>query len=401
MGNCAAYSDCPVDQRCFSFFVLPAVYETKVTLMVSNAVQNQQSIRPSDTSVVDAVSRIPSMTLNTYLSQITSPYFLRRVIDKMGLKDVTPSALLTQVSSQAIKDTNLIEVRVENTDRGLAASIANTIASEFVQFVSETNQERMTKSLAFLSEQRDLLKEEQALAYETLASVQARPNSVAVLTREIAAYSQSLARFREQLVGEQVERSTLEAALWQIEKTLAATSPVLAAASGEDSSPVANPEYEEMLKRKQEKALLLAQSVARIEGLKKEVSVLESSLSGMEAELNEVRNEEERARAHLSRVEATLSLLDAKMVEAQMAQSLSLGETTIAVVSPALEPSSPVKPRRMLNMAVAAVLGGFLSVLLVFVLEYLDNTIKTREDVAQHLNLGTLGAIPVFDDTDR
>lgn len=245
----------------FSFFVMPAVYETKVTLMVSNAAQNQQSIRPSDTSVVDTVSRIPSMTLNTYLSQITSPYFLRRVIDKMGLKDMTPAALAAQVNPQAIKDTNLIEVRLENTDRVLSASIANTIASEFVQFVSETNQERMTKSLAFLSEQRDLLKEEQAVAYETLAAVQARPNSVTVLTREIAAYSQSLARFREQLVSEQVERSTLEAALVQIEKTLAAIPPVLPAAPGEHASSVSNPEYEEMLKRKQEKDLLAAQSV--------------------------------------------------------------------------------------------------------------------------------------------
>ncbi len=386
----------------FSFFVLPAIYETKVTLMVSNAAQSQSSVRPPDSSVVDTVSRIPSVTLNTYLSQITSPYFLRRVIEKMGLKDVSPGVLASQVNPQVIKDTNLIEIRVQNVDKALAASVANTLASEFVQFVSETNQERMTKSLAFLSEQRDILREEQAAAYETLAKIQAKPNNAAVLAREITAYSGSLSRFREQLVSEQVERSTLEAGLRQIEVLLDAIPPVvMLPGEGETPISVPNEEYEGMLRRKQEKELSLAQSIARIEGLKAEVASLETKLSGMESTLNEIRNEEEQARSHLSRVEATLSLLDAKMVEAQMAQSLDLGETTIAVVSPALVPSSSVKPRKMLNMAVAAVLGGFLSVLLVFVLDYLDNTLKTREDVEQHLGLGTLGAVPLFEDPDK
>jgi capsular polysaccharide biosynthesis protein len=52
-------------------------------------------------------------------------------------------------------------------------------------------------------------------------------------------------------------------------------------------------------------------------------------------------------------------------------------------------------------MAVAGILGGFVAVLLVFVLEYMDNTLKTQDDVAKYLNLGTLGAIPVMESRQR
>jgi capsular polysaccharide biosynthesis protein len=50
----------------------------------------------------------------------------------------------------------------------------------------------------------------------------------------------------------------------------------------------------------------------------------------------------------------------------------------------------------MLNMAVAGLLGIMAAVAAAFLFEYLDNTIKTPEDVRQHLDLPLLGSIPVM-----
>ena len=55
--------------------------------------------------------------------------------------------------------------------------------------------------------------------------------------------------------------------------------------------------------------------------------------------------------------------------------------------------TSPVKPKPTLNMAIAFVVGLMISVGLAFLLEYLDNTIKSEEDLERLLELPVLGTI--------
>ncbi len=378
----------------FSYFVLSPVYETKVTLSVSNAVATQQSARQDDTSITETLSRIQPVTLNTYVSEITSPFLMKRVVEKMGLA-LSPTDLQSMVAAQVLKDTNLIEVRVQNTDRVLASDIANTIATEFVDYVSEKNQERMAKSLQFLEEQKQGLQKEMQGLYAELSAVQSKPDNVTYLTREIGAKTALIDSLRTSLSETRLEKSILETELAVLDRTIANTPQTL---EGEEGSPPRpNPTYTSLLDERVAKVTSISMSESRIYALEKEIATLESSLLGLESRLVKAQNEEAVLRASLSRIETTLSLLNGKIVEAQMAHSLNLGETTISITSPALEPTHPVKPRKLLNMAVAGVLGGFSSVLLVFVLEYLDNTIKTQDDVQKHLGLATLGVIPLFD----
>ena len=63
------------------------------------------------------------------------------------------------------------------------------------------------------------------------------------------------------------------------------------------------------------------------------------------------------------------------------------------------EPSEyPVSPRPMLNLAISAILGLMLGVFLSFLIELLDNTIKTPEDVEKYLGLTVIGSIPNVED---
>lgn len=54
---------------------------------------------------------------------------------------------------------------------------------------------------------------------------------------------------------------------------------------------------------------------------------------------------------------------------------------------------APVKPRPTLNMAIAFVVGLMVSIGIAFLLEYLDNTVKTEEDIEKQLGLPVLGAV--------
>jgi len=64
------------------------------------------------------------------------------------------------------------------------------------------------------------------------------------------------------------------------------------------------------------------------------------------------------------------------------------------------ENPSPIKPSPMLNMAIAAVIGLMLGVGLAFLLEYLDTTIKTEQDIEDLLELPILGLISPIPDED-
>jgi len=61
---------------------------------------------------------------------------------------------------------------------------------------------------------------------------------------------------------------------------------------------------------------------------------------------------------------------------------------------------SPVKPNPVLNMVIAAFVGLVLGVAIAFLLEYLDTTIKTEQDVENSLELPILGLISPIPDSE-
>ena len=73
----------------------------------------------------------------------------------------------------------------------------------------------------------------------------------------------------------------------------------------------------------------------------------------------------------------------------------------VQVIDIAQVPNAPTKPRPMLNMAIAGVLGIMSGIFLIFLLEFLDNTIKSPEDVERAIQLPVVGAIPIDNGEDN
>ena len=70
---------------------------------------------------------------------------------------------------------------------------------------------------------------------------------------------------------------------------------------------------------------------------------------------------------------------------------------SVSIVDKAVTPDKPVKPNKTLNVLIAFVVGLMASVGLVFLLEYLDNTIKTSSDIEKLLGIPVLGVIPNYE----
>jgi protein tyrosine kinase modulator len=69
----------------------------------------------------------------------------------------------------------------------------------------------------------------------------------------------------------------------------------------------------------------------------------------------------------------------------------------IKIMDTAKVPTQPIKPNKKLNVAIAFLLGLMISVGLSFLLEYMDNTIKTQEDIEKLLEVPVIGNIPNYE----
>lgn len=68
----------------------------------------------------------------------------------------------------------------------------------------------------------------------------------------------------------------------------------------------------------------------------------------------------------------------------------------VQILDEAELPKKPSSPRTVMNIAIAFVLGFMISVGIVFLLEYLDDTVKTEEDIEKLIGMPVLGTIPIM-----
>ncbi len=87
----------------------------------------------------------------------------------------------------------------------------------------------------------------------------------------------------------------------------------------------------------------------------------------------------------------------AEVFKNEIATIMNVNNVSILAKATVKENQSPVKPNPMLNIAIALVVGLMAGVGLAFLLEYLDNTLKTEQDIEKSLGLPVLGVITTID----
>src|SRR5436190_3570708 len=99
--------------------------------------------------------------------------------------------------------------------------------------------------------------------------------------------------------------------------------------------------------------------------------------------------------------EANKTLYDGmltKLKEANIAGALK--SSNIRVVDPAMIPSTPTRPAKARNIALAFIVGLVGGIGLALLREYLDNTVKTPDDIETLSRLPSLAVVPAFSDSN-
>lgn len=393
-----------------SYYVIDPVYEARSMLLVTMPAGTQQTSTPSQDDLettISTMSRLPHMTMNTYVGQLTSDTIYSRTVKHLGLdqQGYTTKNLASMVKAEVAKDSNIILLKVQHTDPRLAADVANALGEEYLEYLSERNQDQMTKSTLFLQDQKRETDLVLAALLETYKEYNSAPRSLDYLQKQLGTVTDDINTHQTSIDTGRMEVQQLEAGVASLRQTLAVTPQTVSfttqGQNGTSSAEEINPVFVSLSATLTEKEAELAEQRARLEATQIIVNRLKGEMAGLQRELSTKQVEQQQMENEISRLEENQNLLAQKVTQTQIARSIDLGGTSLLVASPALVPAHPVKPNKQLNMAVALVLGLMVAVGLAFVLEFMDNTVKHPEDVYKHLGLPVLGTIPVYKGDER
>lgn len=133
--------------------------------------------------------------------------------------------------------------------------------------------------------------------------------------------------------------------------------------------------------------------------LRQELNRLQAQIEGLESDIDDMGEPStESSRSELARLQTNLSQYRQSFAYLlQSYESLRLAEaqslSNVIQLELAIPPRTPVRPRTITNTALAAIVGASLAVGAIFLIEYLDDTIKSPEDASRSLELPIIGFI--------
>ena len=150
----------------------------------------------------------------------------------------------------------------------------------------------------------------------------------------------------------------------------------------------------------QQKMIELITERAMLASYKAQSQTLEGQLMAARQEMVKL-NDSEISMDKLNREMNVYKLNYSKYVdhleEARIDQALyTQNISNINVVQPATYPLESIRPRKMLNITLGLLLGLFSAMLYAFMIEYLDTSIKTPEEIQEKLKQQTLVIIPEY-----
>ncbi|MBR3632497.1 MAG: polysaccharide biosynthesis tyrosine autokinase [Elusimicrobiaceae bacterium] len=132
-----------------------------------------------------------------------------------------------------------------------------------------------------------------------------------------------------------------------------------------------------------------------IKSLKHQAALLESQKAQLSAKYTSKHPELISVNNQLKTVNEQIANETSRLVQSiKIELSGQFSGNNIRIIDPAIVPLRPVRPRKLINLILGAMAGGVLGLLIVFGLEFIDQSIKSSQDLEEKLGLPFLGFIP-------
>jgi len=333
---------------------------------------------------------------------------------------------LGNLSAKRVPTTRLMDVSFESTDPQLAARIVNAHIAAYIEQNFRGKYEATTRASTWLTDQLTELKikvqraEDARIAYE-------RQNQIWTLDDKQNITSQRLSDINRQLTEAQSERTRKESlyefaksgnldALPQIQSNAALADLMKKQSDASSAYADALSQYGPNFPKVQRLQAQLKDFDQSIEKEKKNIldalesnykearqreSLLIQALDQQKAESNQMAEKLVEYNILKREAEANKTLYDGLMTKLkETAISQGLRSSNIRVVDPAMIPSTPSRPAKTRNVVLAFLIGLVGGIGLALMREYLDNTVKTPDDIERLTRLPSLAVVPQFVDSN-
>ena len=329
---------------------------------------------------------------------------------------------LARLGVRRVRNSRLLEVQFEAHDPKLAAKVVNAHLANFVEHNFQTRYDSTVQASNWLATQLDELKitveksEDSVVAYE-------RENQIWAIDEKQNITTQKLSDLSRELTVAQADRIRKEASY-----SLARSGKMDAIPAVRDSRVIQslldkraqlNNQYAEALAQFGPKYPKVLRLEAQLEQHARSLQQEKLNIVGrIESEYRAARQREALLSQALESQKTKTNLLAQKLVQYNILKreaetnkqlhegllqrikeagvSAGLRSSNIRVVDPALVPSNPARPRKALNILLASFVGLLGGVGLAFFREYLDNTVKTPDDVEYLTQLPSLAMVPAL-----
>lgn len=339
-------------------------------------------------------------------------------LEKLFLENLTVSP---------VKNSRLVKVSYNGPDPEEAAAAANAVAENFINTNLERRYEASSYAKTFLEEQTQQVRanledsERRLMAY-------AREREIVNLDDKLAILMQKLREMNTELIQAESERILAEAEYQEMMEEGRASmvnvldSPVIQKIKERKAD--LETEYQEKLKVYKPGYPKMQQLQRQIAETNREIAnesaVIANSVKiNFEARLrrevkikmriNEIKEEilslQDRSTDYQTlkrEVDTNGELYDGLLQRMkEVGVAAGIGTNNVSIIDSAQVPRAPYKPSLSKNLAIAIALGLFGGVLLAFVFETMDDTMKSSEQVEKRIGAPVLGIIPLVTAEDQ
>jgi capsular exopolysaccharide synthesis family protein len=319
-----------------------------------------------------------------------------------------------------VPGSRIVQVSFESTDPALAANIANTLVDNYLDYNFREKYDATRQASGRMEEQLDELKAHVERSQQELVDYQ-RKHAIVDVSDKQSVVEQRLGELSTQLTTAQSDRIQKEALFTQVQ-----SNPEKVASLAQNELLQKLEEQQAGLKKEYVEALSqYGPTFPKVARLQKQVDAYQSMI---DVERNRVVDRLRRdyasavARESLltqavSRQKGELGEFNKLLVQQNILKgdfetnqklyerlldhlkdatvSAGLKSTNIHLVDTALVPSYPVRPKKLLNIALALLAGLILGVSLAFAQESLDHSFKSMEEVEVLLSVPALAMVPI------
>ncbi len=305
-------------------------------------------------------------------------------------------AALGSLSVQPVRDTELVRIYVDHTEPTVAATVANAVAESLVDMNLKARRQRATDTRRFIEEQLALAGQKLRASEATVVDFKSRHGDVS-LAEETTLNLQKLAELGAKRVELRLPRQEVQALVITLQSHLASLQIELSGLRRQFTSN--HPAVVSIEAKIAETQRRLQSELARNRQVEQSRErALNAAIEQYEAQLRQVPTRQAEL-ARLTRdtkeAEEIYLLLSTKHQQALIAEA-SIG-SAIRVVDIAKVPETPVKPRALRTMLLGVIFGLMLGMGGAILVEQLDDTVKSAEDVERVLGAPVLGAIPLLE----